>query len=282
MFIEKDEPTHMFPIRPPHVALRNGAIRWYVWLPLAVMHLTCCGVAFSQDKSVSVETIERARYAAVPIVCIVAKPDGSVTLNGTVGSAFFVNDEGSFITAAHVLAAIDERAKGGIICNPGIYLPKGGWSANQGKPDFQGFGFSECLQNVPLDIATCRPKENPFQNPIVKNEVRFMTFAAFSSYADGTAVAFTGFPLNLAHPVTSKGYVASFLHTEPPFIMIDKTAWPGASGSPLYLANGTVIGMVVKRGTDDSSGLAFARPVEIITDFLTKNKIAFPHQKQKT
>jgi hypothetical protein len=268
----------MFPV--PQRMFRNNGRSWHVWRPLAFIHILLAGVAFGQDKPVSIQTIERARQAAVPIVCGVAAADGSFQLSGTVGSAFFINSDGYFMTAAHVLDELENRAKKAPGCIPAIYLPDGGWAAPQPLHKLQWFAFANCLKNAPKDIAVCWPKENPFVHPLVKKEARFMTLATTSIHADGTAVAFTGFPLNLVRPVTSKGYVASYLPVEQ-YVMVDKTAWPGASGSPLYLADGTVIGILVRTGKDQGGGLTYARTVELITEFLSKNKIAFHQQKRK-
>jgi S1-C subfamily serine protease len=250
-----------------------------MWLPLAFIHVLFCGVALGQDKSVSVETIQRAKYSAVPIVCLAKMPDDSVSFNGTVGSAFFINNEGFFVTASHVIDGLEARQQGGQGClAPAIYLPVDGWDARQPTRNFKWFAFTDCLKNAEYDVAVCRPKGNPFQTPGIMKEVRFVTFAASSVYVDGTAVAFTGFPLSFVKPVTSKGYIASYLPSTK-FIMVDKAAWPGASGCPLYLADGKVLGLITRAGRDEGSGLAYARPVELITDFLTKSKIAFHQQK---
>ena len=41
-------------------------------------------------------------------------------------------------------------------------------------------------------------------------------------------------------------------------LVIDKNAWPGASGSLVFDSKGNIVGMVVQRGFNDASGLAFA------------------------
>lgn len=85
-------------------------------------------------------------------------------------------------------------------------------------------------------------------------------------------MAFTGFPLRSRRPVTSKGIIASY-NARLQQVFIDKVAWPGASGSPLYVASGQVVGMVHKRGIGAVEGLAFARPAVLIRDFLAGHKI---------
>lgn len=88
--------------------------------------------------------------------------------------------------------------------------------------------------------------------------------------ADRTSVFFTGFPLQATDPITSVGAVAGFVadggYTT---IMIDKNAWPGASGSPVYLADGkTIVGMILRMGTGDAIGLSFGVNGGKITEVL--------------
>ena len=58
-------------------------------------------------------------------------------------------------------------------------------------------------------------------------------------------------------------------------LVIDKSAWPGASGSPVYDGDGKVIGLVIETGLAEGAGLTYSRPIDLITDFLTKEKITF-------
>lgn len=76
-------------------------------------------------------------------------------------------------------------------------------------------------------------------------------------------------------PITSKGFIGGSVGGLPNAhwfdYVIDKAAWPGASGSPLYLANGNVVGMIRAAGQNAGSGISWARGTTVILDFLAKN-----------
>jgi S1-C subfamily serine protease len=242
----------------------------------AFQALTCTGFAFGQDKPVTVETIERIKSAAVPVVCGAPKDDGAFHVNGIMGSAFFINDEGYFVTAGHVLDGWEQISTTQAPCFSAIYIPVGGWKTTNAGVHW--FRFESCVRDESADIAVCKPKDNPFVAENVKKQIGFVTFGTALNLKDGTSLAFTGFPLQFLRPVTSKGNLATYVEADKK-IIVDKAAWPGASGSPLYLSDGKVLGMIIQRGTGDSGGIAVARPAEMIMDFLTKNKIRFRQQK---
>jgi S1-C subfamily serine protease len=123
-----------------------------------------------------------------------------------------------------------------------------------------------------MDIAVCTTILNPFTNKVVNDHIRPVSINPRLAILDGTPVAFTGFPLGFLFPVTSKGYVGGYA----PFsdrLVIDKSAWPGASGSIVYNGDGDMMGMITEAGIDYGSGLAYALPVNSILKFLTDNKV---------
>jgi V8-like Glu-specific endopeptidase len=101
---------------------------------------------------------------------------------------------------------------------------------------------------------------------------------------DGTPVFFTGFPLQATDPVTSMGSIAGYpADNSYSTVIIDKNAWPGASGSPIYLFDGrTVIGMVTRTGTGDSAGLSFGIAGERIATVLADAKANWEKEQEKT
>jgi S1-C subfamily serine protease len=158
-------------------------------------------------------------------------------------------------------------------CRWAIYVPQTSWKGRSAETQLKYYILKECITSTGTDIAVCYPAANPFLDAEVKNHVETLKFGNLEDHADGSAVAFTGFPLGRMFPVTSKGYIAAYIPTENE-LLIDKSAWPGASGSPVYDENGQVLGLLIKRGTNESAGLAFARPTKFLLDFLRHYKIA--------
>ncbi len=248
-------------------------------LGMLIWTILITATAFGQDKSVSVETIEIAKRAIVPLVCLPVNAKVLPENPEIFGTSFFVNNEGYFVTAAHVVKDFEKRLSTDQPCDSVIYVPLSGWD----KPlkEVRWFRFMSCLTNTGVDFAVCKPIDNPFRDQEVKGLFSTVTFKNFVGNKDGTQVAFTGFPLSFLRPVTSKGNIASYVEARQEFV-IDKTAWPGASGSPVYLSDGSVIGIVRETGGGVGAGLTYARPAEWITAFLTANKIRFQEkEKQK-
>ncbi|MGH9824016.1 MAG: S1 family peptidase [Blastocatellia bacterium] len=251
---------------------------------IAILLLTLAstvGVATGQDKSVSIEAIDRAKYAIVPIVCGAPQQNGDFTVTKIMGTGFFINEEGYFLTARHVMADWDKIDTSKGACAPFIYLAIGGWKngLETPSPRVRYFRFTSCQISDQVDIAVCKPIDNPFKDSEVKKDIRFLEFTDFSGRDDGSPVAFTAYPLDFLRPVTAKGYIASYIPASNQ-IVIDRTAWPGASGSPVYLSDGRVIGVILQTGIGLGSGLAYARPSESVLDFLTANHINFHNAKQ--
>jgi S1-C subfamily serine protease len=198
------------------------------------------------------------------------------------GSGFFVDSSGRFLTDDHVLDNWEVRIKQTRPCIPSIYIPDQGWGKFAKTFKVEYFTFADCARDAVVDLAVCDPIENPFSNKrLTKGLVSAVSFDA-TEWKPGTSVGFTGFPLNYPFPVTSIGYVAGLKAADTVDIgfdyIIDKSTWPGASGSPIFLPNGRVIGIIQKRGTDEGSGLAYGRSSIIILDFLSKHPA--PAKKQ--
>jgi S1-C subfamily serine protease len=184
------------------------------------------------------------------------------------GTAFFVNQSGDFVTAAHVVVEgrrfIAEHGN----CVLTIYLPVGGWHQSQGFT-VREYTFTNCDMDEVVDVALCRATPNPFYDHSVSAAIAPVSFDV-APQVDGTAVAFTGFPLSNAQPITAKGFVAAleFHGTVPHRVVVDRGAWPGASGSPLYRDDGRVVGIVTETGTGFANGLSYARSSAEIVTFL--------------
>ncbi len=134
-----------------------------------------------------------------------------------------------------------------------------------------------------------------------------MTLASSEFYADGSYIAFTGFPIGGVlglYPVTHRGIIASITPTVVPaasaeqinlkmlkrmrnpylVYQLDATAYPGNSGSAMYdMKTGNVVGIINKvfvQGTKEAvisnpSGITYAIPVKYLYQVLRENKIKF-------
>lgn len=134
-----------------------------------------------------------------------------------------------------------------------------------------------------------------------------MTLAGEQFRADGTYIAFTGFPIGSVlglYPVTHRGIIASTTPTVVPaqsaeqinvkmlkrmrnpylVYQLDATAYPGNSGSAIYdMETGEVVGIINKvfvQTTKEAvisnpSGITYAIPVKYLHQVLKENNIKF-------
>ncbi len=132
-----------------------------------------------------------------------------------------------------------------------------------------------------------------------------MTLAGNEFFADGSDIAFTGFPIGTVlglYPVTHRGIIASTTPTivpvpsaaqisikmlknlRDPYLVyqLDATAYPGNSGSAMYdSTTGDVVGIINKVFVQDKkeavisnpSGITYAIPVKYLHQLLRENNI---------
>ena len=132
-----------------------------------------------------------------------------------------------------------------------------------------------------------------------------MTLAGDDFIADGSFIAFTGFPIGGVlglYPVTHRGIIASITPTVIPAVsakqinlkmlkrmrnpylvyQLDATAYPGNSGSAMYdMKTGEVVGIINKvfvQSTKEAvisnpSGITYAIPVKYLHQVLRENNI---------
>ncbi len=213
------------------------------------------------------------KHSVIPIACI--------SVNGTVaetlsveGTGFFVAADGTFITANHVVEGMIPPTRKTSCPHAAFYLPQtGGWTADEAtfRSDYYLFHISECKRDADIDIARCR-SVRPVE---AVHKIAPVTFET-TVQPDGTPIGFTGFPLHFRIPLSSVGNISGYVETRndgrgPRSIIMDKEAWPGASGSPLYLANGKVVGLVRQRGVNEGNGRAIGLPSRLIQEFLAQN-----------
>lgn len=247
---------------------------WLLLIPLA---------AFSQSTTVGTDSVGLAKNSVAPIVCMVR--DGAtgtqVIRSQIVGTAFMIDKAGMFVTASHVIAALLASPLKEM-CLPAITFPVGGWKRDpQQTVRWFSFNSGDCQANPTFDVAVCKTTDDMASKyPDVLFDIA--TVSA-ERPPDGTSIFFTGFPLQATDPITSVGAVAGYSASDSySTVLIDKNAWPGASGSPIYLSDGkTVIGMVTKTGTGDSVGLSFGIAGEKIASVLSDAETNWAKEQQK-
>jgi hypothetical protein len=217
-----------------------------------------------------IDTIEQAKRSVAPVICVNQTSPGVFNIPSIDGSAFLIDDHGTFLTAAHV---VKDFLPGSPLSQCGaaaIYLPLDKWGT--GNIRWLRFFPEDCVFDSSSDISKCRTVDDVAgvkellvkpSHFVVDDEVK----------RDGTAVAFTGFPLNAVIPYTSRANILAYPIVSPPkpgatTVILDKAAWPGASGSPIYLVDGKVIGLMTQRGEGVAAGIAVAVDGRAISRFL--------------
>jgi len=264
-------------------------VRYYAATTLRYAVLIAFSLFFTcsaADKDVPIKTIERIKRSVVPIVCGYIDEQHRFQVVAIAGSGFFVDLLGRFITAGHVLDNWQNISRTRHACGPSIYIPDHGWKNYEQAITFQSFTFINCARDATVDLAVCQPIENPFTSRRISRDLIASVAFDAQAWPEGMPVAFTGFPLEFVFPITSKGNVAGHARIEGRQAnfdyIIDKAAWPGASGSPIYLSNGKVVGIILRAGRNEGSGLAFGRSAAVIVDFLTQHPATHPEQQHPT
>jgi S1-C subfamily serine protease len=257
-----------------------------VVLTIAFSLLNSCLTLTAKEKDQFIQTIQMVKRSTVAVACLQTKPNGETGLASIEGTGFFVSSDGTFVTAGHVarglyLAAPPRQS----ICEiPAIYVPKDGWKEGAPTIDLGWFKISTCKGDDDLDLAVCKPVENPFISKDI-NVKPSVVLLDTSIQKEGSAIAFTGFPLSTVQPITARAAIGAYWglasESNPREIVIDHNNWPGASGSPVYLPDGKVVGLILKRGLNEATGLAFARSAIFIKEFLAKNPLTETKTEEK-
>src|SRR6266498_4169493 len=253
---------------------RNWGMHYYVtrmWV-IGLVFIISASCFLNAQTDGFPESVKRAKESIVPVACA-TWPDEShaITIKEIEGTGFFVNYGGNFITAAHVINDHFRwytKDRPSADCFPVIYLANPTWLKAR------WFQFHACISDTNIDVAVCKTVEDPVLYPEL--HVGSLRLSSKTTFDDGTPVAFTGFPQNILVPITSKANIAAvgeFFVLGRIDIVIDKTNWHGISGAPLYLSDGTVIGMMRQRGEGLWDGLAFARDMAAILKFLKEHNI---------
>jgi Trypsin-like peptidase domain len=111
--------------------------------------------------------------------------------------------------------------------------------------------FATCGRSIEFDVAVCKTMRDLTTESVTHG----VAIVSVERPPTGTSVFFIGFSLQVTSPVVKTGNVKKFVVTN---IYIDKSAWPGASGSPIFLPDGKqVVGMITETGIENSAGSSF-------------------------
>ncbi|HEY1529172.1 MAG TPA: serine protease [Candidatus Angelobacter sp.] len=197
-----------------------------------------------------VETAQHVTPAVVPL--FYSKINDQSSEFGVVGSGFFVNADGYFITAAHVL----ER-----------YKPNSGEltvTFRQRDGNGSGLWFDVVEKDEQHDLALCKLKVTPKEFLYVTHKTLAERAGLFASLAvstqapeTGRFVVIAGFPLQSWSPSIQLGTVAAIETINPSagrvpagqreLLQISVAGNKGNSGSPVVeLRSGKVIGVIVQ------------------------------------
>jgi hypothetical protein len=240
-------------------------------LAFLLLSLFVCGQSGRSDPFIL--TIEKTKRGIVPVLCGRFDERGQFVMQIIEGTGFFIDRQGHFVTAAHVIRGLKIIApQQPVPCVPAIDIPMDGW--NREAPSFQTRWFKfveeDCVIDDALDLAVCKsPYLVPFKiYPLVLSDTK---------PPDGVPVAFTGFPLGNTEPLSSRCNIATYraaIDTDGSReLVLDKGTWPGASGSPVYGEDGRILGILLQRGLGDGVGIAIARPAHFIVMFLRSKGI---------
>jgi S1-C subfamily serine protease len=263
---------------------------------LSILFATAVQGQHGAGQSDFSEAIELLNHCVVPIVYVEIHPDRTFSYGIIEGTGFFVGKEGYFVTAGHVAQAVQSKAVPPSSVNSSLStLPTPASVTTWGivvpsVPSEHWLRGAELSQLVVRfdsqiihvsekhDLALCKATENPLQNQGTKNFAREVEFTE-SVPPSGTPVAFAGFPLQIKSPISASGTVSAYLflpQLQDLVLLLDVTAWPGSSGSPVFTSSGKVFGVLTDSGTMQSSGLSVARPVASIRALFDEAGVPFP------
>jgi len=245
--------------------------------PCIALALLLCAQAAAADLS---HVIEAVKPSVVGIGNFQKLRSPPVVFSGT---GFAVGDGLSIITAAHVVQDMVNHEADFTL---GVLLPQG-----------------ELAQFRPATITAFDQAHDLVRLHITGTPLPALPIGDSDKVAEGTALAFTGFPLGMAlglHPATHRCSVAAITPLAGPAInatrldarlasqlskggytvfQLDGTAYPGNSGSPLFDAEtGEVIGvinMVYVKGLKEAaistpSGISYAVPAKYLLELLRR------------
>jgi S1-C subfamily serine protease len=251
--------------------------------PCTLLVALACSAALSAEQPDRPDTIQRMKRSVVAIGTYQTSRNPRFAFRGT---GFAVDAGGLVATNAHVLpVSLDEENHETLV----VVIPRGGTDAE--------LRSAELLARDPnYDLAVLRVGGTPLPPVRLGDSQRVR---------EGDDCLFTGFPIGTVLGLISATHRAMISALTPVALptgnareldartvrrlsagaysvfQLDATAYPGNSGSPLYLANsGEVVGiinMVFVKGTKESalsapSGISYAIPAQPLADLLDRLK----------
>jgi len=239
---------------------------WFIPAALLVLSATGMGQAappavaggLPQVQQEFRASVEKLRPALLAVIALGNR--GPVP----VGTGFFVDARGTFLTAAHVL----DRQPG--ISGFRAYIP--GSSADR------LLAFDILSLDPTRDFALCRLSAPQKNEPGPRSD--FLPLEKTDPPAPGVMVAIAGFPLGGPKPVFQFGTVAAF--AEPgELLQVGLMLNDGDSGGPVIeVGTGRLVGMAISIRTtalyeqahpilgQQNTGLSWVLPVNVITSVL--------------
>ncbi len=231
------------------------------------------------------EVIERVRPSVVGVGTAYPprQPIGGKPPNTLLGTGFVVGDGRTIVTNSHVLPEVLDSDNKQVLA---VFSGRGG--------DARPHVATVLLQDPPHDLALLRIETGP--------PLPALTLGNSDAIREGQQVAFTGFPIGAVlglYPVTHRGIVSSITPMARPMdnsrqlsaaqlrrlrslydvFQLDAIAYPGNSGSPVYLPeSGLVIGVVNSVFVKESreailerpSGISYAIPASHVQALLRR------------
>jgi len=259
----------------------------HLWLLAALCLVADYSHAQSQAR---LRRVAKDASNAVANISVWPKPDKDAPF-GTVGTAFFINDDGYFVTANHVLDLPPDAG----------YLTV---TIRQTDGGGAGLWFDIIERDGGHDVALCRAKNYEAyrkSGPVAKR-YGFPGFVLGSLRLSetppilGTIIALPGFPLGSWNPTVQFGTLAATETINPNVSGVPKgrrfllqvavVANQGNSGSPVIDVNtGEVVGIVIQAipaplfavsptvPVAQSSGIALAVPAKWAVELARKNGV---------
>jgi Trypsin-like peptidase domain len=149
-------------------------------------------------------------------------------------------------------------------------LPAGEWELPPKKAKWFPFDPTNCHEDYGTDVAVCKTRQARTAEAVPHEAAAVSTVRPVKS----TKVFFVGFGRSAMNASTVIATIASVSGADSKHAMvIDKSAWPGASGSPIFASDGKqIVGMITETGIGDTSGRSFGVTGEAILAILAKVK----------